>query len=300
MKYTILNNTNIDFTEDLQKVVDFFKSKGWSLEFDVKKTNIPVPTPVQSTFAEIKTDYVVQPNGIQYSGKTVFIFDGTNMSFPNGSITSYTYNKDFISLVYTEYNKNIGWCWLSLAHEIMHTLFKTLSTQGITIFDCMDYGIFKIDGKMVGKSYYKNDDPYAPDGNFAEAFKRLEPYKNKFMTTTQPTYKYFKPNEIVGLKPELVQMLDKARGLAGVPFSISSGFRTPDKNSAVGGVENSAHLLGKAVDIHCGSSVHRLKMLTALLSVGFTRMGIGSDFIHVDIGTDADNLPQNVCWTYYK
>lgn len=114
---------------------------------------------------------------------------------------------------------------------------------------------------------------------------------------TMPTYKYFKPSEIVGLKPELVEMLDKAREIAGVPFVIGSGLRTQEHNKEVGGVENSAHLTGEATDIKCPNSVNRLKMLKAFIQVGFNRIGIGKDFIHVDI---SKTLPNEVCWTYYK
>lgn len=109
-------------------------------------------------------------------------------------------------------------------------------------------------------------------------------------------YKYFSEKEILGLKPELCELLDKAREKAGVPFKLSSTLRSPDRNKKVGGVENSAHLTGEAVDIHCGDSVTRNKMLRALIDVGFNRLGIGKDFIHADI---SKALPNNVMWHYY-
>jgi uncharacterized protein YcbK (DUF882 family) len=104
-------------------------------------------------------------------------------------------------------------------------------------------------------------------------------------------YKYFKANEIISLDPELVYMLDSARDIAGVPFIISSGYRTKEKNSKVGGVEDSAHLTGKAADLRCTNSTQRYLMVDALISAGFKRIGFGIGHIHVDID---EEKPQNV------
>lgn len=104
-------------------------------------------------------------------------------------------------------------------------------------------------------------------------------------------YKYFKESEVVGLKPEFVAMLDKARGIAGVPFIITSGLRSPEKNKEVGGKANSAHLTGEAVDIACTDSAKRFKIVTALLNVGFKRIEVTNKHIHVDV---SKTLPQNV------
>ena len=112
---------------------------------------------------------------------------------------------------------------------------------------------------------------------------------------TVPTYKYFAPYEIVGLKHELVELLDKARGIAGVPFVINSGYRSKARNEQVGGVADSAHMSGFAVDIKCTTSINRDKIIRALMEVGFTRIGIANTFIHADIDP---TKPQNVIWTY--
>ena len=83
--------------------------------------------------------------------------------------------------------------------------------------------------------------------------------------------------------------------IAGIPFKINSGFRTPEHNEKVGGAESSSHLRGHAADIHVSSSTYRYEILSALLEAGFTRIGIAKNFIHVD------NDPiktQNVIWTY--
>lgn len=43
--------------------------------------------------------------------------------------------------------------------------------------------------------------------------------------------------------------LERVRRLCGFPIPISSGFRSVEVNDAVGGVSNSLHLDGRAVDI---------------------------------------------------
>ena len=68
---------------------------------------------------------------------------------------------------------------------------------------------------------------------------------------------------------KLVFMLDLARSLAGVPFNISSGYRCKKHNKQVGGVNNSVHLTGLAVDIEVADNLAKLKILRALVIVGF-------------------------------
>lgn len=105
---------------------------------------------------------------------------------------------------------------------------------------------------------------------------------------------YFTDDEVQGLDQELCAMLDRARGLAGVPFIITCGLRTPDQNAALSeSVKDSAHLTGNGVDLACADSETRYKMLRALILAGFTRIGIYSAHLHAD---NAPSLPQGVCW----
>ena len=92
-----------------------------------------------------------------------------------------------------------------------------------------------------------------------------------------------------------LEKLDNARELAGVPFKITSGYRTEKHNRAVGGELKSSHLSGVAVDIAASNDVVRFKLLSALLKIGFSRLGIGKDFVHVD---DDKNKSGGVIWTY--
>lgn len=106
-------------------------------------------------------------------------------------------------------------------------------------------------------------------------------------------FKYFKDNEIIGLNIELVKMLDKAREKAQTAFVITSGLRSKEHNEEVGGVENSAHLTGLAVDIACTNSQRRYRIIKALMETGFRRIEIKPFHIHCDIDTTKE---QDIIW----
>ena len=94
----------------------------------------------------------------------------------------------------------------------------------------------------------------------------------------------------------LVELLDQAREIAGLAFHITSGYRSPQHNRAVGGVKNSSHTKGLAADIQAHGSGTRYHILAALIKVGFNRIGIGKGFIHVDI--DETKHKEGI-WDYY-
>ena len=51
----------------------------------------------------------------------------------------------------------------------------------------------------------------------------------------------------------VMENLDKIREAYGLPIYISSGYRCDELNKAVGGVSNSQHKTGNAVDVNLGS-----------------------------------------------
>lgn len=90
-----------------------------------------------------------------------------------------------------------------------------------------------------------------------------------------PIYKHFTPEEVAGLNEEFCALLDRARHLAGIPFVITSGLRSPDKNdSIIGAVPDSAHLKGLAVDLRVSDSHQVSRIVEACLAMGINRIGI--------------------------
>ncbi len=122
--------------------------------------------------------------------------------------------------------------------------------------------------------------------------------------------KYFKINDFdspdlegsgINMQKSTLELLEKAREIAKIPFYITSGFRSEEHNTKVGGVKKTAsakgssHMYGYAVDIAVKNGSERFIILNALLKAGFNRAGVANGFIHAD--NDPDK-PKNVLWKY--
>jgi hypothetical protein len=110
---------------------------------------------------------------------------------------------------------------------------------------------------------------------------------------------YFTDDEVGGLDEEFVAQLERARKESGVPYIITSAKRLPGNNATVGGVQDSAHLQGKAVDLRSGDSTTHFAITRGAILAGFKRIGLYHDstgkpsHVHLD---NASNLPQGVIW----
>ena len=94
---------------------------------------------------------------------------------------------------------------------------------------------------------------------------------------------------------DFLEKLDYARGNAGIPFKITSGYRSGAWNQRVGGRVGSSHLKGLAADIACVGSRDRYIIVKALMDVGINRIGIGKTFVHCDVDKSKD---ANVIFLY--
>ena len=117
-----------------------------------------------------------------------------------------------------------------------------------------------------------------------------------------PEFKFFTKSEFKChccdrsyVSEELIHRLDRARSISGIPYNIVSGYRCPKHNRAIGSKSTSSHIKGLAVDIGAIDSQSRFLVLFGLINAGFIRIGIGPNFIHVDID---DSKQVNLCWLY--
>jgi len=94
---------------------------------------------------------------------------------------------------------------------------------------------------------------------------------------------------------EFMDKLIAARLISDTPYILTSACRCDKRNKDEGGKPNSSHLSGLAVDIAVVDSRTRFRVLKGLFTVGFHRIGIGSNFIHVDDDTTKD---KEVVWLY--
>lgn len=63
------------------------------------------------------------------------------------------------------------------------------------------------------------------------------------------------PNEVENIRQLCITILQPVRERFGKPIRITSGYRCPILNQAVGGSKTSQHLYGEAVDIVCSNNL---------------------------------------------
>lgn len=93
----------------------------------------------------------------------------------------------------------------------------------------------------------------------------------------------------------LAKVLEDVRQVLGHPITISSGFRSEAVNRAAGGVDNSAHRLGLAVDFTCPGYGTPESICMAIIDAGIrfdqlinefkrNRAGSISNWVHFGLG----------------
>ena len=96
------------------------------------------------------------------------------------------------------------------------------------------------------------------------------------------------PNDVLMNVQKLAGQLQILRNNINKPITINSGYRSPEHNKAIGGVENSQHVLGKAADIQVKGISTRIlaALIEDLINDGDMLqggLGIYDSFVHYDI-----------------
>ena len=123
-------------------------------------------------------------------------------------------------------------------------------------------------------------------------------------------WEYFSEDEMrcqgtgeLHMDEEFMKKLVALRKEFNQPMYITSGYRDSAYNQVVGGGRNSAHLLGKAVDVAChGAKAYKLIKLA--MKHGFTGIGIRQHgqhdkrFVHLDTVKSNNTQPRPWVWSY--
>ena len=114
---------------------------------------------------------------------------------------------------------------------------------------------------------------------------------------------YFQPWELQcpcckqgTIRPELLKILNQARGDFGRAIVLNSAYRCPRHNIKVlGSSMYSSHMDGWAVDIRARSDATKYELMEILMRLGVSRFGVRKTFLHIDI--DPDKNPKRI-WGY--
>ena len=122
----------------------------------------------------------------------------------------------------------------------------------------------------------------------------------------QVTAKYFKEAEFTRLTPPCslkdmdqttMNMADAMREICGFPLIVTCAYRSPEWDLAKKRSGSGPHTHRTALDFRCTDSAKRFAIVAAAIQVGFRRIGIGKNYIHVDNDT---TKPQGLMWHYYE
>jgi len=90
----------------------------------------------------------------------------------------------------------------------------------------------------------------------------------------------------------LLACLEALRERYGHPMPVSSGYRCPRHNAAVGGAATSAHLLCAAADVRVEDSALRRRFVEAAIRSQIPGIGVYPSHVHIDI----EDRPVPVLW----
>ena len=90
-----------------------------------------------------------------------------------------------------------------------------------------------------------------------------------------------------------ISTLDTLRAQCGFPLKVNSGYRSTKHSIEQAKAKPGMHTTGKAADLAVNGGVQKYLLVQCAMNLGFTGIGIGDNFIHVD-----KRLGTPVMWTY--
>ena len=104
------------------------------------------------------------------------------------------------------------------------------------------------------------------------------------------------PGITQNLERLVANVLDPQREAWGKPIVVTSGYRCPELNKAVGGAKNSHHMQGMAADISTGNKVDNRRLFQKILELGlpFTQLIDEKGFSWIHVSYDTSNLKRQV------
>ena len=194
-KILVLNNTNLS-KESFDTVVQFLKTYNINIEFEFKNIII-IPSIKERSQIQAFNSVTGKPALVSYYSVDDFTkykclqqYDASKyesvlfwwnidiLNIPKiGTqvITSWSDSDGFMQVATNQYDIDTDVLWKKISHEILHDLCFFLKRKGIPVVDEMDKTVLA--GIVI--PFYKNDDPFALDGNYAHTLKNIKPFINK-------------------------------------------------------------------------------------------------------------------------
>jgi hypothetical protein len=110
------------------------------------------------------------------------------------------------------------------------------------------------------------------------------------------------PDVVENLK-RVAALLEQIRTLLGEkPIFVSSGYRSPGVNAAVGGASNSRHLLGLAADFTCPSFATPQIICREIAESGlaFDQLIFEGTWVHIGLSPESTSLRRQVLTAHFQ
>lgn len=186
------NNLSFNIQREIETIKAFFFPY-ITLDFETKNINIPItveeykrvqgfdkntgkPANIGYMGVDDKVRTLVRGVSPETYDIAILTYDQDTLTIPSDSVvTSWVMEvplfpkTEFVQIAINQYAKDNDKIVKALSHELIHAFCFYANRCGIPVLDEMDM-------TADGKPFYKNDDMYAPDGNYARTLKNIKPF----------------------------------------------------------------------------------------------------------------------------